>query len=311
MADEAVQTTEAPEAAAAPAGAQVASAAPQVAETTETAPEVASYWPEDWRDRLAGNADPKLRQHLNRFTTPEGIFKQWRNYEKQRNNGTLKPTRPDTDDAAALAAWRKEVGLPETAEGYFAHVGREVAEAERPAMQRMFSRMHDIGVPPEQAKGVIDEYYRMVGETEAEREKTDSEFYAKSMDELRAEWGPEYRQNIGAVSIMFQQYGSEDLYEKLNSARFADGTKVADDPGVMKFLASMAREMVTDGVIINTPNHGVSGPGTGVEDELAALRLEMSDTKGREPGGYWNNEGKQKRYAELLQSRERMQRRRA
>lgn len=35
-------------------------------------------------------------------------------------------------------------------------------------------------------------------------------------------------------------------------------------------------------------------------DEMEQIQLEMKDTKGRDPGGYWNSESKQARYRELL-----------
>ncbi len=298
--------TEAPEASAPPADEQVAAPAAQVAQTEETATQQPSYWPEDWRDRFAGNTDPKLRQHLNRFASPEGIFKQWRQLEKQRNTGMLKPARPDTDDPDTLAAWRKEIGAPDSPEGYYDGIEIEKSEADKAALDRMFGRMHDLGVPKDQAKEVVEEYYRMATEQRAALEQNDASFRRTSEDELRSEWGPEYRQNLNAISVMLEQYGSPELFEALNGARYADGRKVADDPTTMKFLAGLARELHPDANVIVSPNSGVSASSE-LADEISRLELEMRDTKNRTPGGYWDNPQKQERYRELLSVRDRMQ----
>lgn len=303
---DATATADTQEAAPAPAGAQVASPAPQVAQTEETSAQVPSYWPEDWRDRLAGNTDPKLRQHLNRFASPEGVYKQWRQLEKQRNSGMLKPARPDTDDADTLAAWRKEIGAPDAPEGYYDGIGVDPAEMDKPALDRMFARMHDLGVPKDQAKEVVEEYYRMATEQRSALEQNDASFRRTSEDELRTEWGPEYRQNLTAISVMMEQYGSPELFEALNGARYADGRKVADDPTTMKFLAGLARELHPDANVIVSPNSGVSAS-SALTDEISRLELEMRDTKARVPGGYWDNPQKQDRYRELLAVRDRMQ----
>lgn len=41
-----------------------------------------------------------------------------------------------------------------------------------------------------------------------------------------------------------------------------------------------------------------------LDSEISTLEAEMADTKGREPGGYWNDEGKQARYRQLLEAKE-------
>jgi len=300
-------TDEAPEAAPEATDAQVAVAAPTLPEATEEAAPQPSAWPDNWRDRFAGT-DEAQRKHLNRFASPENVYKAWRHYEKQRVDGRLKPSRPDTDDPAKLADWRKAVGLPETPDAYFQHLNGELQETDRPALGKIFARMHDIGVDPGQAKAVVSEYYRMQNEALAEMEAKDETFRSDSEEALRDEWGPEYKQNLQSVSIMMQQHGSEELFEKLQTARFADGSRMANDPQMMKFLVNLAREVVPDGFVNLTPTHGMDR-GAGIADELASLEREMQDTKGRDPAGYWKNPQKQSRYAELLNAQERMQRR--
>jgi len=286
-------------------------AAPTLAGTpAEATPEQsvpAAYWPNDWRQNWAGT-DEKLLKHLNRFASPDGIFKAWRYYERQRNDGRLKPARPDNGDEKALAEWRKEVGAPETPQGYADALPPDIniSEGDRQALDRIFKTMHERGLPADDAREVVAEYYRMVAEGEEARIEADRQHRMSSEDALRREWGDEYRQNLNAIGVLMESHGSPELFTRLNEARLGDGSRLADDPDVMRFLAGLARETHPDGLVTITPTAGMSRSDA-VADELRQLEQEMRDTRGRDPGGYWNNEGKQTRYRELLTARERMQ----
>lgn len=275
--------------------------------TTETAETdaPAPYWPDDWRSRMAGS-DDKMLKHLNRFASPEGVYKSWRQYEQKRNDGRLQPSRPDTTDEAALAEWRKAVGAPDSPEGYLADLPAEINidQADEAALKEVFRVMHAEGIPTNQAKAVVGKYYEMVTHGLEQRAHADSEFRATAEDHLRSEWGPEYRQNLNAIGLMMESHGDAELFGRLQEARFADGHRLGDDPGVLKFLAGLAREVHPDGFLTVTPSAGMSR-GQAIDDEIATLEREMGDTRGRDPAGYWNNAGKQNRYRELLQARER------
>lgn len=264
------------------------------------------FWPGEWRERMSGG-DEKMLKHLQRFASPEGVYKKWRYYETQRGDGRLKPTRPETDNAEELAAWRKEVGAPDTPDGYLSELPAEinVSDADKAALKEVFDTMHAEGVPTGQAKAIVAKYYEMVAKGEEARAEVDRQTRMRAEDALRSEWGADYRANLNAIGILMESEGSQELFQRLNEARFSDGTKLADDPSVLTFLASVARGLHPDGGVIVSPAPGMTRSDA-IQSEIAQLENEMRDARGRDPGGYWNNDSKQSRYRELITVRERM-----
>lgn len=263
--------------------------------------------PDAWRDWFAGN-DEKMRKHLNRFDSPLGIYKQWRYLDQRRNDGRLMPARPDTEDESQLAAWRKQVGAPDSPDGYLADLPAElnISEGDEAALKEVFATMHSEGIPTGQAKAVVAKYYEMVAKGLEERSAADRDIRARAEDELRSEWGPEYRQNLNAIGVLMESHGDTDLFNWMQEARGPDGARLGDNPKAIKFLAGIAREIHPDGFVTVTPGAGMTRS-QAMADEMSQLETEMRDTKGRDPGGYWNSPQKQARYLELIQARERMQ----
>lgn len=261
-------------------------------------------WPEDWRDRFAGS-DEKMLKHLNRFASPEGIYKAWRTLDRRRNDGSLLPARPETDDENTLAEWRKAVGAPESPDGYAVDIPEDVSEIDRAALGEVFKEMHHQGIPASQAKPLIDKYFDIMRAGSEARANQDIEFRRESEDALRNEWGPEYRPNINAIGLLIDSHGDKALFERMQGARYEDGTRFGDDPATLKFLASIAREVHPDGNLFVPTSAGVTREAS-IEDEIRTLEMEMRDTKGRDPGGYWNDSRKQQRYLELVEYKERM-----
>src|SRR3990167_10392063 len=46
-------------------------------------------WPDDWRGRFAGK-DADALKRLNRFQSPEGVYKSWRSLEQRLSAGEIK-----------------------------------------------------------------------------------------------------------------------------------------------------------------------------------------------------------------------------
>ena len=134
-------------------------------------------------------------------------------------------------------------------------------------------------------------------------------FRRASEDALRQEWGNEYRANIQTIGLLMDSHATPELFDRLQGARFADGSRLGDDPHLLQFLASVAREVHPDGNVYVSPASGASRE-QAIEDEIKTLELEMRDTKGHDPKGYWNDSRKQDRYLELVEAREQMKARR-
>lgn len=287
-----------------PAAAE-APAAPEAASAEGTP----SYWADDWRERLAGSNEEELKQ-LRRYASPEGIWKKARQLEKRLSSGEFKRAKPDTQDEAVLAAWRAENGVPDTVKGYVDSLPADldIAEEDFPALTRIFEKMHASGTAAAEATAVVQEYYAMRAEALEKQAAGDRQYRVQAEDELRGEWGLDFRPNMDAIGMLVEAHGDKEAFAKIGSARLDDGSRLGDNPVMLRFLANVARELYGDSLIAITPQGGLNSSNS-IADEMRALELEMQDTHGRDPAGYWKNPQKQARYATLLEAQERQARR--
>ena len=263
-------------------------------------------YPDDWRQRWAGNREDDLKR-LNRFKSPEGVWKSYRALEQRLSSGEMIPVKPDPADAEAMAAWRTQVGIPETPEGYFDVMpeGMEIPEGDKEQVGDYFKRMHELGVPPEAAAEGVKSYYETAQKAEERLAEFDRRNRTETEDALREEWGAEYRGNLSQMHNMLSALAPEGFTERLFMARMPDGRPLGDDQQTLQFLVSLANEINPTGTVTPVPGQTRS---EGIEKRIAEIESEMGDTKGREPGGYWNSPEKQEEYRRLLDAQEKIRR---
>ena len=265
----------------------------------------AATWPEDWRTRFAGSDEADLKT-LNRYKTPDGVWKGLKSLRQKMSGGEYARTKPQTDDPEILKAWRAEVGVPETPEGYLENLpeGLAVPPEDQPLVDLYVEEMHAEGVPPPHVHKGLAWYYKAQERMAEERAEADKTHRARAEDDLRSEWGPEFRGNMNGVHALFDGYAGEGLREMLFSARMDDGTLLGDHPEVLKFLANVSAEINPQGTVTPVPGTNAA---QSIAQEIAALELEMKDSKGKAgPGAYWNSPDKQARLRELYELQERM-----
>jgi hypothetical protein len=260
---------------------------------------VPATWPEDWRQRFAGSDETALKT-LNRWKDPGNIWKSYQALRQQVDSGELRKARPGADNEKALADWRAEMGVPEKPEGYregLPDALKNIPEADKPIVDHYLQIAHKSDATPDEVARGLDAYYQIQEQQGEALREQDRKHRTEAEDNLRAEWGPEYRANLNAMHSLFDTHGSDGLRERLFTARFNDGSLLGDDPEVLQFLVGMAREVNPHGTV--TPQPGQSQV-QAVDTRIAELEVEMSDTKGRAPNGYWNSPAKQEEYRRLL-----------
>lgn len=309
-------TTPEPAAAPAPAAEPAVKQAPaktlgEAADSVQDAPErpaAPPTWPENWRELMAGDDEAELKR-LKRFTSPDSVHKSWRQAEKKISSGLLKPVKPDTDDPEKLAAWRKQVGVPDDPKGYYESLDIEVDDVDRGVLDEMFNHMHAEGVPGKEAASTVKKYYEILDRAAVARIKQDQEFRTKSEDTLRSEYGPEYRQNMNAMDMLMRQFGGDKAANKLFGARTAEGRLLGDDPDVISFLVKVARDQYPDGEIALGGSADGSSYMDTIEKEMRDLENEMKVSRPVDPNMYHNNPAKQARYRDLLIMKEKAEKR--
>lgn len=275
----------------------------EVVEKTVVAP---ADWPEDWRGKLAGD-DAKQKTQLERFASPADIYKSYRALQQKLSSGELKSTLPKDQTPEALSAWRKENGIPEKPEEYDLNLdnGLVVGEQDKPLVGEFINEMHAANASPTAVKSALSAYYKIVAKQQQEVQQADAEFRDSSETTLRDEWGGDFRRNVNMVAGLLAG-APEDVRLKISAGRTPEGRKLGDDPGVMRWLANLSREVNPAATVV--PGAG-SNVGAQIDDEIASITKAMGDSnseywKGPKPDG--KETKMQIRYRELVTARDKV-----
>jgi len=244
----------------------------------------------------------KLVATLKRFNTPADAAKKMREQEKFISSGQIKRPLAKNATADQIKAWRTENGIPEDPSKYELGVAPEVLDDNtKPVVEAFVKDLHGANASPEVVKASVA---ALIKQRDAVREamtQHDAETKTKSEDELRAEWGNDYRTNIAGIESLLGQADSE-VKETILTARGADGVSIANNPKVLKWLAGHARELGYVGATV-VPSGGDLGKG--VDDEIKAIEDSMFNKDGTKSSAYWASEKQQSRYSALLESKNR------
>lgn len=274
-----------------------------VAEKPVAAP---ADWPDDWRNKFAGEDKAHLKQ-LERFASPNDVFKSYRALQARISSGELKSALPKDQTPEALATWRKENGIPEKPEEYDLALddGLVIGEQDKPLVGEFLNEMHAANASPAAVKSALSAYYKLVAKQQAELIEADSNFRDESETALREEWGGEFRKNVNLVTNLLAS-APEDVRLKIEAGRTPEGRKLGDDPAVLRWLANLSREVNPAATVV--PGSG-NNSGAAIDDEISTIEKAMGDQsseywKGPKPDG--KDTKMQIRYRELITARDKI-----
>jgi hypothetical protein len=262
---------------------------------------VAATWPDDWREQLAGGDEKELKR-LQRFTSPLTLRKSHRALEQKLSSGELKKALGPDATPEEVAAWRKDMGVPEKPDGYDLKFdnGLVIGEDDKPLVAAFLTAMHAENATPSQVKAGVAAYYKIQEQQQADRAQKDAEVRAAAEDDLRAEWGVEYRRNVGMVQALLATV-PEEARDLFASARLADGTPMFSHPDMLRFFVGLQREINPAATLVpNTGNQAQT-----IDNELSDLKAKMGDRD----SDYWKGpkaEAMQARYRALLDAKAKM-----
>lgn len=199
-------------------------------------------WPEDWREKLAGEDDKWLRE-LKRFSSFENYAKSQKALRQKLSSGEYKRALPEDASDEEKAEWRKDHGIPDTPEAYDYSVdGVEWTDNDKPILESFAATLHQADAPQAVVSKALEwygQFQQQVREQTHERDKADK---AVVEDTLRAELGEEYRPSLSLMKRVLTdgRYMSTEAGEKLSAARAADGSRLLHDPAIAKFLIDVA-----------------------------------------------------------------------
>lgn len=268
-------------------------------QTPSPAPAPAEPAAEDWRIKLAGGDEKELKR-LSRFASEADVWKAYRELEKKKSSGELKTPFPEKGTAEEIALWRKENGIPEAPDKYdltFEN-GLVIGEEDKPIIDKFVSAMHEKNATPEQVKAALSTYYAALAEQKQAQAEADVSFKDTSLEELREEWGGDFKKNVNAVAGLLES-APDSVKEIFDAARTADGKIVGNHPDVVRWLAQMAFEINPAATVM--PG-SINNPSSAIADEIASIEKMIANRD----DSYWKDPKKQQRYQELLSAREKI-----
>lgn len=276
-----------------------APAAPAAAPAPAEDP-TAGYWPADWRTKVAGDDEKELK-HIGKYATPADVWKKTREMEKLVSSGSLKPVLQKDATPEDVSSYRKAHGIPEAADKYDLS-DLKIQEYDKEFMGKVLTAAHSTHQKPEQIKGVIKAFYDAVAEDRSRAAEQDKIAGKQAEDELRNEWGQDFRRHSNLINGLMDLTGDAKLNESLMNGRLADGTLIKNSPGVQKFLLQLA--LINNPVGVVVPSHN-GNPMQGLDEEISTIEKAMRTDR----SAYNKNEKQQARYRDLINAREKMKER--
>ena len=224
---------------------------------------------DDW---LGGIKDAEARDYITRIGAKdlESALRHGASVEKMlgvpKDRLMRWPERSRLEDPDAYKDIMEKLGLPT---GDDAHTKYDLPEVdgvfkfaddtEKAALQKAF---HDLGILPDQAKGVMEKLYAPMIKAQAEKSAAASASAASEAEAaLKAEWGAKYDENLGLA-----QAGELALPEETSAWMVEKGLN--NDPHMIRILQDIGAARVEAG---EAPGRGDgSGPGKRTPDEMRA-----------------------------------------
>ena len=253
-------------------------------------------WTDGWREQLAAG-DEKAATRLQRFDSPEAIWRSYRAMEQRVSSGELKSVLPKDAKPEEVTKWRQENGIPESPEKYDLKFddGLVIGADDKPIIDTFLKVAHEKNYNNDQVKDAIKWYYGEVERQTQERETADQEASKQSQDVLRGKWGNDDRPNMNRVHALLDT-------APLAKDAFAEswpGTPIGSSVPMLEYLAFLSRQLNPVGTVV--PGAGAN-IGSAIADEIAKIEKVMKDDR----KAYNKDEPMQARYRELLAAKERM-----
>lgn len=199
-------------------------------------------WPEDWKDKITGGDKDTLKL-IDRYKSPAEVAKALREANKKISAGRPADDEPMPDaekEPDKAKEWRKARGIPDDPTGYAVPdtVKALVTDADKPRLAAFTEAMHAKGIPTSAAGAVMEWYFQEQDAVASAIAETDKEHSEKLQEELRSEWGSDFRAN----STLAKRYG-EKVFPGIpwTEARLPDGRRMGDIPDMVRALADAGR----------------------------------------------------------------------
>lgn len=137
------------------------------------------------------------------------------------------------------------LGRPEKPDGYKYNLPKD-ARVDEQSLKAFSEKAHELNLLPHQAEGIMEYYNQLAVTAEQDSEFKIETARAEAEKSLRSEFGPSYNNRISAAkNLALNTLGSEFL----NNTILQDGSKLGDNPLLVKAFASLAEKLSEDSIV--------------------------------------------------------------
>lgn len=256
-------------------------------------------WGDDWRVRMAaGSTDPdKEVKQLERYESPEQVWRKARELERRMSTGELRTTLKKDATSQEVAQWRKDNGIPGTPEEYKINMpaGKQPPKEDDAFLKSFLKSAHEAHYTQAQVDRAVGSFYAEVERQAQEVEDADARLVEETEEKLRQSWGSDYKVNKAMAESLLDR-APKGFKDNFLNGTMADGTPIKASVMAWKMLVQWEREINPMASVL--PGAGGNLTQT-AEVELNNLRKMM----GNKQSEYWKGpqaEKNQARYRELI-----------
>ena len=132
----------------------------------------------------------------------------------------------------------KRLGRPETADGY----KFDVKDVNQDGLKSFATQAHKMGLLPHQANEMVKWYQENVNAENSAKDQVAETARTEATANLKKEFGLAFDQKLKAASSLAKQYVDASVLD----APMADGSKLGDNPAIIKAFANLAEKMGED-----------------------------------------------------------------
>ena len=195
-----------------------------------------------WKEAIS--EEYRSNPNIEKFTELDALAKSYINAVSMIGTDKIPlPGKTATDEQ-----WNEvynKLGRPESADKYALELKTDVAPIDENVIKGFAQNAHKLGLNNKQAQGIL-EFYKQTLEGSAKEMSVNMETaQAEATNTLRSEWGKSYDENLRKASSVAQTY----LEPELLDTQLRDGSRLGDNPKIIKAFANIANLLSEDKII--------------------------------------------------------------
>jgi hypothetical protein len=255
-------------------------------------------WREDFARGEDGEVDTKFLSSLERYENPRALGSAFREQRSTISSGQYKQAPGPDASEDDVKHFREANGIPLESDGYLENLpdGLVLGEDDKEIFSNFAGAMHEMNVEPAVMHKVIEWYNGFAEQEQDALAAMDNEHHQATEDQLRQDWGSDYRANINLVGALIETTFGEEIAPSILNARDQEGRAIMNIPGVLEGLATISRQL--NPVAAIAPQTGRTAAET-MEEEIEGIEKFMRTNRAE----YNKDQKMQDRLKELYQIR--------